>query len=410
MTRPIPHCAVGMALLLFSIFTNTATAQALDNTGKTTQTDSKIPTSQKTTAAPDKKPLDKKPLNITFDPKWEKLHPQDYVWVSRRASLEFGPDFNFAHKDTLSMMLEECRGRIPIFERANINVEFREIIKMENNTMAGTLRIGTPPGADPDLLYQLLVTETNRELQSYFEEARRQQDEQWAHATSRLEMARVERQKAEEILARLLNDSKRSTITSQEELRDLIRSLNSQRMTLEMDLIGGRARRNALEERLAHELAKFKDQPADDVAEMLINVVKLREQDLARTRQLIQSGTAQLSVLQNREVELATARAELARHQLKNRKSVMELAPTVNEEIQQLSARLAENEARFGYLDKQLSQLTNGETQKHLYNLENVRQSIQVAREVERIADIHYQQLRQKRATTIAPRLRMAKP
>lgn len=103
---------------------------------------------------------------------------------------------------------------------------------------------------------------------------------------------------------------------SPEEARKELSATTAQLRQLQLEQIGVQARRNAIERRI-DELRKLGDQGAadDPVVGELQKILAVREQQLARTRELREAHTISASDVQNAEAEFAEARIQLLKAQ-----------------------------------------------------------------------------------------------
>lgn len=139
------------------------------------------------------------------------------------------------------------------------------------------------------------------------------------------------------------------------ELSDLRANLRN----LELQTVARQAREAALAERIAEIGARVERELGENtVVREMERVLELREQELARTRRLVESGQAGEAELLAALEQVARSRAEIAerRHAARMQAGGDQLA-SLNEELADLATQTAEAEAHRAWLQDQLNEL-----------------------------------------------------
>jgi len=145
-----------------------------------------------------------------------------------------------------------------------------------------------------------------------------------------------------------------------ESILEELRMLEAQRRDLEIERVGQKARREAIERRIALVSAMAKDSTSsDEVSAQLRQIVELRAEQLARLEALHEKRRIPEFELEAGKEPLFEAQAQLAlRRQEVAEQSGGETIAHLNRELSELSIDSSEMEARAQYLDTQIKRLT----------------------------------------------------
>jgi hypothetical protein len=146
--------------------------------------------------------------------------------------------------------------------------------------------------------------------------------------------------------------------------------LDAEREALEIDLTAARARAEALREHTGRLEAEARHKADDDaIRPQLERVLKAREQELTRVRDMVKAGHASAQEVAAHEARVAEAEIQL----LTRREQVMrgdengDLLGRLANELAMLSINEAEKEARLNYINQRLPELNPREmTEKSL--------------------------------------------
>jgi hypothetical protein len=159
-------------------------------------------------------------------------------------------------------------------------------------------------------------------------------------------------------LQREILDSAGLAHLSREHVLERIRSLDECRLTLEMELAGVQARRQALQEQIARIGQDAEKAVDDEIASELERVVALRGKELERVRALAERGQASDMEVGRYEEEWATAKVQLLTHREEARhRHGGDLLHRFNEELATLSIEAADMEARMSVLNQQCTEI-----------------------------------------------------
>lgn len=144
-----------------------------------------------------------------------------------------------------------------------------------------------------------------------------------------------------------------------DQIAEEIANFQNQRRTIQADMVTVHAREQALAAKIA-DISNRVEQAAgkDEVLHEMQSVVDIKEKELSRMRQLVESGNApETQFLQVLE-ETARTRAELAeRRKDAQRMNGGDMLEHLNSELVELSIRSAENDAKVAWITDQLDDI-----------------------------------------------------
>lgn len=146
---------------------------------------------------------------------------------------------------------------------------------------------------------------------------------------------------------------------SREAIAEEVRELESELRESELELASQRARREAIAAQIARIAEHVKSPPSPtETTAALHKIIELREMQAERMRRLLDAGQAPPTEVQQAEVELVMARAELARHLEESAQAAGGGAIAgLNEQLMELSIEAVEVEARQQALKERLEQI-----------------------------------------------------
>lgn len=176
---------------------------------------------------------------------------------------------------------------------------------------------------------------------------------------------------------------------SPEALQKAAAHLDEQLETLELDEVGSAARRKATEEAIKQEMDRVEKRvSADPVAGELQNVVKAREAQLERLKQMFKAAVVSQAEVDATAASIAEAKAKLAERQQSAVGGIDgESVASLRHDLLSLSILEQERQARMQYLKMQqdrLSQAMNNLTaiQERKYEVERARAQLQRGQDV----------------------------
>jgi hypothetical protein len=256
-------------------------------------------------------------------------------------SLKPDPDYNAA--DSASVFSEE--------------ISKRKIVAAEHFVLRVQLAdAGRDLPKKADEYLDALVREYQAELQNAWErdplvtgprEVAERAERESADAAARI---RAMRQK-------IANDTGRHVYETAAETRAAWAKLEAERQAIQMELVGKRARQEALVKAMKETSEDLKGKAAKDgVAEELEKVVKARESAYESAKQLHKSGGISQSELLEAEGKVAEARAKvLERRDLVAERSGGTILVDLNRELQSVVVTVAEAEARLAAAQKAIA-------------------------------------------------------
>jgi chromosome segregation ATPase len=142
-------------------------------------------------------------------------------------------------------------------------------------------------------------------------------------------------------------------------LRSAASNLEAERLRLALELIGLKARQEALEAAVASATKRAQEKvKVDEIAAQLQRIVAARSAALDRIRAQQASGVISAAEVEAADAHLAEARARLLERQsAASQTAGADLVGELNKELAMLSVRLAEIEARQKYVTKSLEDL-----------------------------------------------------
>ena len=175
-------------------------------------------------------------------------------------------------------------------------------------------------------------------------------------AAQQLDQATME---AKELRAKLRDLAGRADVSTQG-ITAAVSRLEEEKEKLELDLLGKKARREALEKEIAEQAATLQKQTdSDPVARELKTIVEVRTAKLDNLKKLVDSGQASQGELNDAIASVAEARAKLAERQRGGGAIAGggETLEALNRERVNLSVDLRELEARLEFVSKRLPSL-----------------------------------------------------
>jgi hypothetical protein len=151
--------------------------------------------------------------------------------------------------------------------------------------------------------------------------------------------------------------------TSAQGIRTALASLEQDQQKLAIELVGQKARQGMLQ----NTIKQFSDElerkiAGDPVMVELDRVIKGREQELTRVREMVKTATASKAEAIEAETRLAEARIKLLeRRETAGKSAGGDLLGEMNKELLMLSINTAESEARRDYISKLLQHLHDAE-------------------------------------------------
>jgi len=178
--------------------------------------------------------------------------------------------------------------------------------------------------------------------------------------------------------------------TTAEGVRLSVEKMGQEQQALELDLMAQSARRKAIDRAIALETDRLQQLvKKDPIADELAKVVRAREQELVRIRQLRDTAAASESDVIKAEATLAEAMARL----LERREAAMTAAggdvlTSWNRELLNLSVDEAEKQMRYKVLTERLDRMAEAsKLLDHMEQLQAERSSVQKVLE-ERVNDV----------------------
>ena len=167
---------------------------------------------------------------------------------------------------------------------------------------------------------------------------------------------------------------------SPEGLQKAASRLDEEMESMTLDEVGSKARADALAKTIAEQTDRAKKMAqGDDAAAELMDVVQVREKQLARLQELYKAGAAPLAEVQQAEASLAEAKATLA-----ERRRAIVTGPAGdgvamwNHELLNLTIAQKERQARMAYIEERLKRLSGA--MPAVDQLQNLQESVKAAR------------------------------
>jgi len=185
--------------------------------------------------------------------------------------------------------------------------------------------------------------------------------------------------------------------------------LKETRLNLRVENAGLQARHESILEHIEESAEKLKRaETEEELLPELEKIVKLREGQLARVRELISKGVESTATSHEVSVQLATARADVAKRRAEiAHKSGSQQLHQLNQQLVDVQTEIAAAEAQLQSIDELLKPLESGEVRKLVGDLEQATREWDNAVAQERLAVEEYSAA--KRALHAVPRPRVVR-
>ncbi len=304
------------------------------------------------------------------------------------ALLESSGVWGTALRETFGKDLSRMHDNVAIgFETLNIDtvkqgqgevlmtVVARLDVRVENDAINNA--VGTIDGNAVPLLNRVCEL-LEQSIIQFAESTIMEQHEQRARLKEELDKAR---QDVHKILTerRAFREKNQVSELNHRSLTNSLNSLEHERAKLELERAVARARRDAMQEQIAHLSQKAEAVPADRTdIDQLRKIVAIREEALQRAKQSVELGHMQTSELDALGIEVAQAEAQLARaeqdarreHEQRRREMGAGFIIEMNHELTKMAIDDADMEAKY-----------NATTER----MEKFRASLKVAEEYEQL-------------------------
>jgi hypothetical protein len=232
---------------------------------------------------------------------------------------------------------------------------------------------------------------TTREMRAIARRAELQAQQAQEQAQANLDAARRTYDVALSIMEkseRELRDQTHRLDVSPEALQKAAAHLDEQLEALELDEVGSAARRKATEVAMKEEMDRVEKHVKDDpVVSELQNVLKAREAQLARLKQLVQTAAVPQSEYDAAAASVAEAKAKLTERQQSSYGGVdAESLAALRRDLLNLSIGEEERQAKLQYLKMQQQRLSDAmnrltDMQQRQYEVQRARQLLERAQE-----------------------------
>jgi chromosome segregation ATPase len=185
-------------------------------------------------------------------------------------------------------------------------------------------------------------------------------------------------------------------------------TLRQDRLKLRVELVGFKARREAIVRAVAEASDKLKaisDEQQRELGE-LAKIVDLREQQLARVKGLYKGNSASISEIQQAELEVARAKADLAeRRRLIAQQAGSDQLSRLNQQLADVQIEMSGDEARVAGIEQMLNRLQSKEVLELLSQYGQATQQLEYARAEEKAAFEQLAEAKKTAESTPAPKV-----
>ncbi len=185
-------------------------------------------------------------------------------------------------------------------------------------------------------------------------------------------------------------------------------TLRQDRLKLRVELVGLKARREAIVRAVAEasdKLNAISDEQQRELAE-LAKIVDLRGQQLARVKGLYKGNSASISEIQQAELEVARAKADLAeRRRLIAQQAGSEQLSRLNQQLADVQIEMSAAEARVAGIEAMLNRLQSKEVLELLAQYGQATQQLEYARAEEKAAFEQVAEAKKTAESTPAPKV-----
>jgi len=185
-------------------------------------------------------------------------------------------------------------------------------------------------------------------------------------------------------------------------------TLRQDRLKLRVELVGLKARREAIVKAVAEASDKLKaitDEQERELAE-LAKIVDLRGQQLARARELAKQAALSTSDVQQAELEVARAKADLAeRRRLIAQQAGNDQLSRLNQQLADVQIEMSAAEARVAGIEQILNRLQSKEVLELLAQYGQATQQLEYARAEEKAAFEQLAEAKKTAESTPAPKV-----
>jgi len=185
-------------------------------------------------------------------------------------------------------------------------------------------------------------------------------------------------------------------------------TLRQDQLKLRVDLVGLKARREAIVKAVQDATGRLKaisDEQQRELAE-LSKIVDLREKQLARARELAKQAALSTSDVQQAELEVSRARADLAeRRRVIAQQAGSDQLSRLNQQLADVQIEMSAAEARIAEIDQMLARLQSKEVLGLLAQYAQAAQHLDYARAEEKAAFERAAEARTAAESTPAPKV-----
>ncbi len=188
----------------------------------------------------------------------------------------------------------------------------------------------------------------------------------------------------------------------------LLAKLKEDWLSLRVELAGLKARHVSIMEHIEerHVTLQSAEMQQHEFLSELVKIVKIREEQVAIVRALVERAVNPPTNLNEVEVQLATARADLARHrQVIAQKAGSQLLGGLNQQLADVQIEMAAAEARLKAVERALQDLGGKQVQELAINYDRARRRLDSALVEEQAAAAELAQLRRSLQAMQEPRV-----
>ena len=290
------------------------------------------------------------------------------------------------------------------------DLQFVPRTSLRGESFIGVLHVSRHANRPPEELKKVVALAENRlelALVKIHDANRASAHDRVRRAEERLEQARAVAEKrqsdVQSLRTRLIQAD-----TSPEGIDQQQNTLRQDRLKLRVELVGLKARREAIVKVIDEATVKAKATSEEQQRELgeLQKIVDIRAQAVSRAQQLAKQAAVSASDYQQTELELSRARADLAeRRRLIAQQAGSEQLGRLNQQLADVQIELSTAEARVAGIDAMLERLQSKDVLEMLREYGRTTQQLDYARAEEKAAFEQVAQLKKVIASAAPPKV-----